>query len=416
MMDVKRRQLQLQTRMASRLHRTARLHQLLNWWTIYWHQRVLVERGLWRLVVARLLGVVRERSRLVEKLLLVKRLLRKDRILRVNWMLRGRNGLPCRLLLSSGVLLCGIARFSSPRSIARLTVALNRMPVALRIRSVHGEGEGGRRRSWTHVETASETTHARVVVALPSHAAWTHAHCASRSHISHRGRRWHASHHSILRHTSHHGTHHGIHTTHGAELSTHQARLSHASHGAERSHHARHAKPWIAVDIVEDAHRVCQLDAIGAKAEPLLAKPGVRSYLTVRFVDIGVGVQCLDQSVHEVVHRDLLHMPFVAHVVQVHDVHVAHSGDVDSSKPSNNSSPRQRSATEHAHGRQLHVHVHQATLPSHAVGEVAPHARSAKSGAHVAIAHSPVGDHQPSGSGDTRQSEEVLLLQRHGKA
>merc|ERR1719474_1833365 len=171
MMDVKRRQLQLQTRMASRLHRTARMHQLLDWWTIYWHQRVLVERGLWRLVVARLYVVVRDRSRLVERLLLVKRLLREDRILRVGWMLWGRDGLPCRLLLSSGVLLCGIARFSSPRSIARLTIALNRMPVALRIRSVHGEGEGGRRRSWTHIETALETTHARIVVALPSHAA-----------------------------------------------------------------------------------------------------------------------------------------------------------------------------------------------------------------------------------------------------
>merc|ERR1719173_85549 len=106
-----------------------------------------------------------------------------------------------------------------------------------------------------------------------------------------------------------------------------------------------------------------------------------------------------------------LHMPFVAHVVQVHDVHVAHSGDVDSSIPSNNSTPRQWSATEHAHGRQLHVHVHDATLPSHAVGvrEVAPHARSAKSGAHIAVAHSLVGDHQPSGSGDTRQSKEVNL-------
>merc|ERR1719474_839091 len=183
MMDIKRRQLQLQTRMASRLHRTARLHQLVNWWTIYWHQRMLVERGLWRLMVARLLVVLRERSRLVEKLLLVKRLLGEDRILGVNLMLRGRDGLPCRLLRSSGVLLCGIARFSSPRSIARLTVALNRMPIALRIRSVHGEGEGGRRRSWTHIETALETTHARIVVALPSHAAWTHAHCASRSHI-----------------------------------------------------------------------------------------------------------------------------------------------------------------------------------------------------------------------------------------
>merc|ERR1719474_252571 len=411
MMDVKKRQLQLRTQMASRLHRTARLHQLLNWWTIYWHQRVLVERGLWKLMVARLLVVVRERSGLVERLLLVKRLLGKDRILGVDLMLRGRDGLPCRLLLSSGVLLCGIARFSSPRSITRLTVALNRMPVALRIRSVHGEGEGGRRRSWTHVETALETTHARIVVALPSHAAWTHGHCARRSRISHRGRRWHASHHSILRHSSHHGTHHRIHTTHGAELSSHQARLSHASHGAERSHHTRHAEPWIAVDIVEDAHRVGQLDAIGAEAEPLLAKPGVRSYLTVRFEDISVRVQCLDQSVHEVVHRDLLHVPFVAHVVQVHDVHVAHSGNVDSSIPSNNSTPRQRSATEHAHGRQLHVHVHHATLPYHAVGvgEVAPHARSAKNGAHIAVAHSLVGDHQPSGSGDTRQSEEVNL-------
>merc|ERR1719474_401718 len=409
-MDVKRRQLQLQTRMASRLHRTARLHQLLNWWTIYWHQRVLVERGLWRLI-ARLLVVVRERSRLVERLLLVKRLLGEDRILGVNLMWRGRDGLPCRLLLSSGVLLRGIARFSSPRSIARLTVALNRMPVALRIRSIHGEGEGGRRRSWTHVETPLEPTLARIVVPLPSHAAWTHAHCASGSHIPHNGRRWHASHHSILRHTSHHRTHHGIHTTHGAELSSHQARLSHTSHGAERSHHARHAKPWIAVDIVEDAHRVGQLDAIGAKAEPLLAKPGVGGYLTVRFEDISVRVQCLDQSVHEVVHRDLLHMPFVTHVVQVHDVHVTHSGNVDSSIPSNNSTPRQRTTAEHAHGRQLHVHVHHASLPSHAVGvgEVSPHARSTKSGAHVAVAHSLVGDHQPSGSGDTRQSEEVNL-------
>merc|ERR550534_492227 len=170
---------------------------------------------------------------MVERLLLVKRLLGEDRILGVDLMLRGRDGLPCRLLLSSGVHLCGIVRFSSPRSIARLTVALNRMPVALRIRSVHGEGEGGRRRSWTHVETPLEATHARIVVALPSHAAWTHAHCASRSHIPHGGRRWHASHHSILRHASHHRTHHGIHTTHGAKLSSHQA-----SHGAERSHHA----------------------------------------------------------------------------------------------------------------------------------------------------------------------------------
>merc|ERR1712200_259803 len=263
--------------MASRLHRTARLHQLLDWWTIHWHQRVLVERGLWCLVVARLCVVVRDRSRLVERLLLMKRLLREDRILGVDLMLRGRDGLPCRLLLGSGVLLCGIARFSSPRSIARLTVALNRMPVALRIGSVHGEGEGGRRRSWTHVETPLEATHAGIVVALPSHAAWTHAHCASRSHIPHRGRRWHASHHSILRYTSHHRTHHGIHTTHSAELST----------------HARHAEPWIAVDVVEDAHRVGQLDAIGAKAEPLLVKPGVGCYLTVRFEDISVSVQCL---------------------------------------------------------------------------------------------------------------------------
>ena len=87
--------------MASRLHRTARLHQLLNWWTIYWHQRVLVERGLWRLIVARLLVVVRERSRLVERLLLVKRLLGEDWILGVDWMLRGRDW----LLLGSGVLL-----------------------------------------------------------------------------------------------------------------------------------------------------------------------------------------------------------------------------------------------------------------------------------------------------------------------
>merc|ERR1719474_1316957 len=412
MMDVQRRQLQLQTRMASRLHRTARLYQLLNWWTIYWHQRVLVERGLWRLIIARLLVVVRERARLVERLLVVKRMLGEDRILGVNLMLRGRDMLPCRLLLSSGVLLCGIARFSSPRSGARLTVALNRMPVALRIRPIHGEGEGRRRRSWTHVETPLQPTHARIVVALPSHAAWTHAHCASRSHVPHGGRRWHASHHSILRQASHHRTHHGIHTTRGAELSSHQARLSHASHGAERSHHARHAEPWIAVDIVEDAHRVCQLNAIGAKAEPLLAKPGVRSYLTVRFEDIGVSVQCLDQSVHEVVHRDLLHVPFVAHVVQVHDVHVAHSWDIDSSIPSNNSTPRQRSAAEHAHGRQLHVHVHDATLPSHAVGEVAPHARSAKSGAHIAVANSLVGDHQPSCSSHTRQGEEMNLRAR----
>merc|ERR1719318_1080197 len=135
-----------------------------------------------------------------------------------------------------------------------------------------------------------------------------------------------------------------------------------------------HAEPWIAVDIVEDTHRVCQLDAIGAKAEPLLAEPGVGSYLTVRFKYIGVRVQCLDQSVHEVVHRDLLHVPF--------DVHVAHFRNVDSSITSNNSTPRQRTAAEHAHGRQLHVHVHHASLPPHAiVGEVTPHTRSAKSGA-----------------------------------
>ena len=66
---------------------------------------MLVERGLWSLVVARLLVVVRDRSRLVERLLLVKRLLGEDRILGVNLMLRERDGLPCRLLLSSGVLL-----------------------------------------------------------------------------------------------------------------------------------------------------------------------------------------------------------------------------------------------------------------------------------------------------------------------
>merc|ERR1719317_1108923 len=216
---------------------------LLNWWTIHWVQRVLVVRGLWRLIVARLLVVVRDRSRLEERLL-VKRLLRETRILGVDWMLWGRDGLPCRLLLSSGVLLCGIHRFRSPRSVARLTIALNRSPVALRIRSVHGEGEGGWRRNWTHIETTLEATHARIVVALPGHAAWTHAHCARRPHIPHRGRRGHTSHHPILRHASHHRTHHGIHTTHGA-------RLSHTSHGAERSHHARHAEPWIAVDIVQ---------------------------------------------------------------------------------------------------------------------------------------------------------------------
>merc|ERR1719454_2675589 len=81
---------------------------------IYWHQRVLVVRGLWRLIKARLCVVVRDRSRLEERLLVVKRLLGEDRILGVNLMLRGRDGLPCRLLLRSGVLLCGIARFSSP--------------------------------------------------------------------------------------------------------------------------------------------------------------------------------------------------------------------------------------------------------------------------------------------------------------
>merc|ERR1719474_415693 len=151
-----KRQLQLQTQMASRLHGTARLHQLLDWWTIYWHKRVLVERGFWSLVVTRLCIVVRDRSRLVERLLLVKRLLGEDWILGVDWMLWGRDGLPSRLLLSSGVLLCGIDRFSGPRSGARLTVALNRMPIALRIRPIHGEGEGGRRRSWTHVETPLE--------------------------------------------------------------------------------------------------------------------------------------------------------------------------------------------------------------------------------------------------------------------
>ena len=80
--------------------------------------------------------------------------------------------------------LCGIDRFSSPRSIDRLTVALNGMPVALRIRPIHGEGKGGWRRSWTHIEAALEPSRARIVVALPSHA-----HCASRSRISHRGRR-----------------------------------------------------------------------------------------------------------------------------------------------------------------------------------------------------------------------------------
>merc|ERR1719494_338436 len=293
-----------------------------------------------------------------------------------------------------------------------VNLALNRLPVALRIRSIHGEGEGGRRRSWTHIEAALKPTHASIVVTLPGHAAWTYAHCASWSHIPHRGRRRHTSHHSILRHASHHRTHHWIHTTHGAELST-QARLTHTSHGAERSHHTRHAEPWIAVDIVEDAHRVCQLDAIGAKAEPLLAKPGVGGYLTVRFEDISVRVQCLDQSVHEVVHRDLLHVPFVAHVVQVHDVHVTHSGNIDSSIPSNNSTPRQRSAAEHAHGRQLHVHVHHASLPPHAiVGEVTPHTRSAKSGAHIPVAHSLVGDHQPSCSSHTRQGEEMNLRAR----
>ena len=69
-----------------------------------------MERGLWRLIVARLLVVVRERSRLVERLLLVKRLLGEDWILGVDWMLWGRDGLPCRLLLSSGVLLNNISK------------------------------------------------------------------------------------------------------------------------------------------------------------------------------------------------------------------------------------------------------------------------------------------------------------------
>merc|ERR1719180_19345 len=104
-------------------------------------------------------------------------------------MLWGGYGLPCRLLLSSGVFLCGIARFSSPRSVARLTVALNGMPVALRIRPIHGEGKGGWRRSWTHIEAALEPSRARIVVALrirPIHGegkggwrrSWTHIEAA----------------------------------------------------------------------------------------------------------------------------------------------------------------------------------------------------------------------------------------------
>ena len=59
---------------------------------------------MWGLIVARLLVVVRDRSRLEERLL-VKRLLREDRILRVGWMLWWRVGLSTRQLLGSGVLL-----------------------------------------------------------------------------------------------------------------------------------------------------------------------------------------------------------------------------------------------------------------------------------------------------------------------
>merc|ERR1719494_1757888 len=51
-------------------------------------------------------------------------------------------------------------------------------------------------------------------------------------------------------------------------------------------------------------------------------------------------------------------------------------------------------------------------MPPHAVREVAPHARSAKSGAHIPVAHSLVGDHQPSGSSHTRQGEEMNLCAR----
>merc|ERR1719500_2004690 len=179
-------------------------------------------------------------------------------------------------------------------------------------------------------------------------------------------------------------------------------------------HWTRETKSWIAVDIIENVHRVAELDSIGSKAELLLAKPRVRRDLPVRFKDISVRVQSFNQRLHKVVHRDLLHMSFFRVqaflTIQVHLVHETHPWQPKCPVTSNDTSSIHWLAAVHAHGGHLHVLVHQAATPSHAVGaEVTAHTRCAESGAHVAVAHSLVGDHQASSSGYFGQGKQMDL-------
>merc|ERR1719341_1869679 len=179
-------------------------------------------------------------------------------------------------------------------------------------------------------------------------------------------------------------------------------------------HWTRETKSWIAINVIENVHGVAELDSIRSKAELLLAEPRVRRDLPIRFKDISVSVQSFNQRLHKVVHRDLLHMSFFRIqtflTIQVHLVHETHPWQPMCPITSNNPSSIHWLAAVHAHGGHLHVLVHQAATPSHTVGaEVAAHARGAESGAHVAVAHGLVCDHQASSSGYFGQGKQMDL-------
>merc|ERR1719209_2158020 len=57
--------------------------------------------------------------------------------------------------------------------------------------------------------------------------------------------------------------------------SSHWSKRSPSSIRTIRSHTTRHTKSWVAINILENVHRIAQLDAIGSKTEPLLAEPWV---------------------------------------------------------------------------------------------------------------------------------------------
>merc|ERR1719339_550673 len=179
-------------------------------------------------------------------------------------------------------------------------------------------------------------------------------------------------------------------------------------------HWTRETKSWIAINVIENVHGVAELDSIGSKAELLLAKPRVRRDLPIRFEDISVSVQSFNQGFHKVVHRYLLHMPFFRVqtflTIQVHLVHETHPWQTNCPITSNDTSSIHGSSTVNAHGRHLHVLVHQTTPSSSMVGaKVASHARGAESGAHVAIAHSLVCDHQTRSSRYFSQCKQMDL-------